>query len=268
MRRASVALVTLLVAAAVGACSGSKAPPAPTPSVGDTSRSATTQAAPTPTTTQARPAVAIPRGAEPVHLDPATFTSEIDNPWWPMKPGNRWTFREGSSVDNVTVTNRTKTIMGIQARVVRDVLTENGQVQEDTFDWYAQDADGNVWYMGEDTREFKDGKVSSTEGSWQAGVKNAQPGILIPARPRPGLAYRQEYLKGQAEDRAKVLSLNATGKVPHGAFDHALLTEDTTPLEPDVVEHKYYVKGLGPVLAVTTSGGSGREELLSFTPGG
>jgi hypothetical protein len=267
VRRASVALVTLLLAAAVGACSGSKAPTAPTPSVGDTSRSATTQAAPTPTT-KARPTVALPRGGEPVHLDPATFTSEIDNPWWPMKPGYRWAFREGSSLDNVTVTSRTKTIMGIQARVVHDVLTENGQVQEDTFDWYAQDADGNVWYMGEDTREFKDGKVSSTEGSWQAGVKNAQPGILIPARPRPGLAYRQEYLKGQAEDRAKVLSLTGSGKVPHGAFDHALLTEDTTPLEPDVVEHKYYVKGLGPVLAVTVSGGSGREELLSFTPGG
>jgi hypothetical protein len=267
VRRASLALVTLLLAAAVSACSGSKAPPAPAPSVGDASRSATTQAAPTPTTA-ARPRVALPHGSEPVHLDPATFTSEIDNPWWPMEPGNHWTFREGSSVDNITVTDRTKRIMGIEARVVRDVLTENGQVVEDTFDWYAQDADGNVWYMGEDTKEFENGQLKTTAGSWQAGVKNAQPGILIPARPSPGLAYRQEYLKGEAEDRAKVLSLTASATVPHGAFDHALLTEDTTPLEPNLVERKYYVKGIGPVLAVTVAGGSGREELLRFTRAG
>jgi hypothetical protein len=213
--------------------------------------------------------VPIPRGSEPVHLDPSTFTSQIDNPYWPMKPGNHWTFREtdgqgGDKRVNITVTDRTRKIMGIEARVVHDVLTEDGQVAEDTFDWYAQDADGNVWYLGEDTKEFENGKLKTTEGSWEAGVKGAQPGIVLPAKPVPGMAYRQEYLKGEAEDKATVLSVDGKGKVPNGSFDHALLTKDFTPLEPDVVEHKYYVQGIGPVLAVTVSGGADREELLRF----
>jgi hypothetical protein len=264
VRRASLAIMTLLLAAAVTGCGGkSDAPAAPTPSVENNQQTATTAAIQTP----AGAVKKLPKGSEPVHLDPATFTSEIDNPWWPMKPGNHWTFSEGPSRVNITVTSKTKRIMGIEARVVHDVLTENGQVVEDTFDWYAQDADGNVWYMGEDTKEFENGKVKTTEGSWQAGVKGAQPGIAIPAKPATGLAYRQEYLKGEAEDRAKVLSTDAKGKVPNGAFDHALLTEDTTPLEPGLVERKYYVRGLGPVLTVTVSGGSGREELLRFQRG-
>jgi hypothetical protein len=256
--------MTLALAAAVTGCGGrSDAPAAPTPSVESNQQTATTGAVQQPANAARKP-VKLPKGSEPVQLDPATFTSEIDNPWWPMKPGYHWTFSEGSSRDDITVLDKTKRIMGIEARVVHDVLTENGQVTEDTLDWYAQDADGNVWYMGEDTKEFENGKVKTTAGSWQAGVKGAQPGILIPAKPAKGVAYRQEYLEGEAEDRAKVLSTNAKGKVPHGAFDHALLTEDTTPLEPGLVEHKYYVRGIGPVLAVTVSGGSGREELLSF----
>jgi hypothetical protein len=260
VRRTSLAVVALLLAVAVSACSGSKAPPAPTPSVGDASQSATNG--------DGR-SVVIPRGSEPVHLDPSTFTSQIDNPYWPMKPGNHWTLREtdGHGADkrvNITVTDKTKTIMGIEARVVHDVLTEDGQVAEDTYDWYAQDANGNVWYLGEDTKEFENGKVKSTEGSWEAGVKGAQPGIVVPAKPTPGMAYRQEYLKGEAEDKAKVLSIDGRGKVPNGAFDHALLTEDFTPLEPDLIEHKYYVQGIGPVLAITISGGADREELLRF----
>src|SRR6266542_3954372 len=183
--------MTLLIAAAVSGCGGGSK--APTPSVGGAEQAPVDARSKT---------VAIPRGSEPVHLDPSTFTSQIDNPYWPMRPGNHWTFREtdGHGADkrvNITVTDKTRNIMGIEARVVHDVLTEDGQVAEDTYDWYAQDADGK-------------------------------------------------------------------GKVPHGPFDHALLTKDFTPLEPEVVEHKYYVQGVGPVLAITVSGGADREELLRF----
>jgi hypothetical protein len=258
VRRASLALMTLVLAAAVSGCGGKSGSPSPQVE-GNSQSAAKGNGQPVP----------IPRGSEPVHLDPSTFTSQIDNPYWPMKPGSHWTFREtdGHGADkrvNITVTDKTRTIMGIEARVVHDVLTEDGQVAEDTFDWYAQDADGNVWYLGEDTKEFENGKVKTTEGSWEAGVKGAQPGIVIPARPTPGMAYRQEYLKGEAEDKATVLSVDGKGKVPNGPFDHALLTKDFTPLEPDVVEHKYYVQGIGPVLAITVSGGADREELLRF----
>jgi len=252
VRRASLALMILLFAAAMSGCGGSKTSP-PTPSVAGANQQA----------------IAIPRGSEPVQLDPATFTTEIDNPYWPMKPGNHWTLRETDGEGavkqvNITVTEKTKKVMGIEARVVHDVLTEDGQVVEDTFDWYAQDANGNIWYLGEDTKEFENGKLKSTEGSWEAGVNGAQPGIAVLAKPNPGMAYRQEYLKGQAEDKAKVLSVEGKGKVPNGWFDNALLTEDFTPLEPDLIEHKYYARGIGPVLAITISGGADREELLRF----
>jgi hypothetical protein len=203
----------------------------------------------------------LPQGDETVKLDPDDFTTEIDNPYWPMRPGSRWVYREGKSRVEVTVTGVTKKIIGIDARVVHDVLTENGKVREDTFDWYAQDESGNIWYLGEDTKEFEDGKVS-TEGSWQAGVDGAQPGVLLPGKPKPGLSYRQEYYKGEAEDAADVLSVDARARVPVGSFQQLLQTKEYTPLEPDVVEHKFYAKGVGPILAVTVSGGSGREELV------
>jgi len=202
-----------------------------------------------------------PQGAETVKLDPADFTSQIDNPYWPMAPGDKWIYRVGEQRIDVTVTAKTKKIVGIDARVVHDVVTEAGKVKEDTFDWYAQDKAGNIWYMGEDTKEFEDGKVS-TKGSWEAGVDGAQPGVFLPAEPKVGLAYRQEYYKGEAEDRAEVLSLDASEQVPYGSFDHLLETKESTPLEPGVVEHKFYAKGVGPILAVTVSGGSDREELV------
>lgn len=206
----------------------------------------------------------LPTGSEPVELDPADFSSDVDHPYWPMAPGNRWVYEEDGKQVEVTVTDRTRTIAGIEARVVHDVVTEDGQVVEDTFDWYARDRDGNLWYLGEDTTEFEDGKAVSKEGSWEAGVDGAQAGILLPGHPEAGQAYRQEYYKGHAEDRAKVLSLDESAVVPYGSFDTALMTEETTPLEPDVRERKYYVRDVGPVLAVSLSGGGGREELVSF----
>ena len=205
-------------------------------------------------------------------LDPADFTTEIDNPYWPMRPGSHWAYREtdaeGSVQRNdVTVTHRTKTVSGIGAVVVHDVVREEGEVAEDTFDWYAQDADGNVWYLGEDTKEYEHGKLKTTEGSWEAGVDGALAGIVVPARPRPGLTYREEYYKGLAEDGAQILTLNAHAQVPYGTFDHMLQTRNSSPLEPDVVEEKLYARGVGVVLELTVSGGSDRSELLTFVPG-
>jgi hypothetical protein len=206
----------------------------------------------------------LPTGSEAVQLDPADFSADVDHPYWPMAQGNQWVYEEDGKRVEVTVTDRTRTIAGIEARVVHDVVSEGGQVVEDTFDWYARDREGNVWYLGEDTTEFEDGKPVSKKGSWEHGVDGAQAGILLPADPEPGLAYRQEYYEGKAEDRAKVLSLAESIAVPYGAFRTALTTEETTPLEPDVVERKYYVRDVGPVAAVAVSGGGGTEKLVSF----
>lgn len=207
----------------------------------------------------------LPRGSEPANLDPADFVSGVDHPNWPMAPGSRWVYREGSQRVVVTATRRTKRIEGIPATVVHDVVTEDGELVEDTWDWYAQDKDGNLWYLGEQTKEYEHGKVKSTEGSWEAGVDGAEAGIVLPAKPEVGMAYRQEYLKGEAEDEARILSVDEKAEVPFGAFDHVLMTKDFTRLEPDLLEHKFYARGVGPVLTVAVSGGSEREELVSFT---
>jgi hypothetical protein len=215
--------------------------------------------------TGAEPA-SLPQGSEPVKLDPADFTTEIDNPYWPISKGKRWVYRNAEEHIVVTRTNRRKTVAGIDAVVLTDIVTSpnGGDYIEVTEDWYAQDSKGNVWYLGEDTKEYENGKVASTKGSWEHGVDGAYAGIIIPADLRPGLTYRQEYYKGEAEDQAKVLRTDAKAKVPAGTFEGCLETEDTTPLEPDVIEHKFYAKGVGPVLR-TDEAGRGREELVSFT---
>lgn len=212
----------------------------------------------------------LPQGADPVELDPADFTTEIDNRYWPMRPGTRWVYRETDAEgaeqrDVVTVTNETREVMGVEVRVVHDVVTEDGELVEDTFDWYAQDADGNVWYLGEDTKEYEEGKVATTAGSWEAGVDGALPGVIVPAEPEVGMTYRQEHYAGEAEDAAEILSLSERAGVPYGSFEDVLLTKDFTPLEPDVLEYKLYAPGVGPVLAIGVSGGSDREELVRLT---
>jgi hypothetical protein len=217
-------------------------------------------------------AAGLPQGSEPVTLDPKAFTTDIDNPFLPLSPGSRWVYRErvaGGPEQRVvvTVTSRVRTVAGIRARVIRDVVTAAGKVVEDTYDWYAQDRAGNVWYLGEDTKEYRDGKVVSRAGSWEAGVRGAQAGIAMPATPVPGLSYRQEYLKGEAEDIARVLSTDEQVQAPRGLFRGALLTKDLTPLKPSLVEYKIYARGVGLVLAVAVSGGSDREELLSYRRG-
>jgi hypothetical protein len=185
-------------------------------------------------------AVPLPRGSEPVKLDPADFSTRIDNPRWPMRVGSRWVYRvtdmATGKVDRqvITVTNRTKLMAdGIRVRVVRDIVTDHGKPVEVTDDWYAQDRRGNVWYFGEDTTSYENGKASDN-GSWQAGVR-----ILA--------------LDGQVQVRA-------------GHYTQVVLAVDYSPIEPDVAELKFYARGSGQaVLAIDVSGGSDREELISYT---
>jgi hypothetical protein len=218
-----------------------------------------------------RPAASLPLGGEPVHLDPARFTARIDHPYWPMRPGSRWVYRQTGGDDDdarrieVTVTGRTRTILGIQARVVHDVVTEDGEVVEDTFDWYAQDREGTIWYFGEHTTEFPKHGKPSTEGSWKAGVDGAQPGIIMPADPRPGDAYRQEYYPpGKALDQARVLRRDARLTVRYGSFERVLVTSEFSPLEPQT-ERKYYARGVGEIAERVVKGHHEEFELVSVS---
>jgi hypothetical protein len=199
-------------------------------------------------------------------LDPVDFVAVIDNPYLPLAPGMRWVYEgvEDDEVERVevVVTSERKEILGIWAVVVRDTVTIDGDLVEDTYDWFAQDRDGNVWYLGEDTKEYQDGEVVSTGGTWEAGVDDAQAGIVMPADPTVGHAYRQEYYPGEAEDLAEVVRLGESASVPAGEFDDVVVIKEWNPLEPDVVEEKYYAPGVGPILAVVVEGGSGREELV------
>ncbi len=219
------------------------------------------------------PSAGLPQGSEPADLDPADFTTEIDNPYLPFAVGSRWVYTETADGEPdqkvvVEVTDETKTMAnGVEAVVVRDTVTEGGVPVEVTDDWYAQDSEGNVWYLGEDTAEYENGEVSSHEGSFEAGADGAEAGIAMPANPEVGMAYRQEYYEGEAEDEAVVLSLDEKAEAPHGYYPQTLMTKDLVPLEPKVSEHKFYAEGVGLVLAIHTSGGEGREELVSFTPG-
>ncbi len=216
MRRVVLALVTVLLAVAMAACERGQPTPASPKAASPPAATTTAKAA-----AQATQPAATPAPGSGATVDPARFVRRISNPWWPMPPGSRWTYRQTDADGTqarieVTVTHQTRQILGITATVVHDRLTQDGQVQEDTDDWYAQDRQGTVWYLGEATKAFDHGRVTSTAGSWQAGVDGAQAGIIMPARPRPGMAYRQEYLRGEAEDAARVLSVGQTVKVPAG----------------------------------------------------
>jgi hypothetical protein len=209
----------------------------------------------------------LPQGSKAEKLDPSKFTTEIDNPYWPIQPGSHWVYSEvedgaAQRVD-VTALDKTKTLDGVTARVVHDQVTRKGHVLEDTYDWYAQDSDGNIWYLGENTKEFDNGKVN-TEGSWAYGVDGAQAGVVVPADPEQGQKYREEYWAGHAEDAAEVLNTTSQVQVPLGRYQDALLTRNYSSLEPTVEEMKLYAKGVGPVMELLVSGGSGRTELLSF----
>jgi len=209
-----------------------------------------------------------------VDIDPADFTSVVDNPFFPMLAGSVWKYEETTAegdkqTDTVEVLDQRRTVMGVDAIVVHDVAEdEQGTVVEDTYDWYAQDAAGNVWYFGEDTTSYDEGQ-SSTEGSWEAGVAGALPGIVMQADPTASdSGYRQEYLAGVAEDMGQVIADTGKITVPFGSFDDVVRTRDWSPLEPDLIEEKTYARSIGVVREETVSPADEHEEvvLVSFTP--
>ena len=203
--------------------------------------------------------------------DPHDFVEGVDNRWFPLEPGTVWTYRstgdEGDRTEVVTVTDRTRTVQGVNTTGVRAVIAgDDGKVVEETFDWYAQDVDGNVWHFGADTTAYHHGSRGPRR-SWEAGVDGAEAGLVMAARPRVGDGYAQEHAPGVAEDRAEVLSLTELRTVPLDEYDDLVQIEETSPLRPGVVERTYYASGVGPVLEETVAGGSESTQLVSFSSG-
>ena len=203
--------------------------------------------------------------------DPAQFTrGSITNAWFPLKPGTRMVYRgvkDGKHLRDVFyVTHQTRTIQGVVCRSVADRGYLNGVLAERTTDWYAQNVTGDVWYFGERTAELNRlGKVTSREGSWLAGRDGAKPGIYITAHPRVGQARRQEYYKGHAEDHFKVLSTATQVAVPMLRSRHAVETKEWSPLEPGVVDHKYYVRDIGVASEQAAAGPKETARLVSVS---
>jgi hypothetical protein len=202
-------------------------------------------------------------------ISAADFVTTVDNPYMPLAPGARWVY-EGTADGEpehteVVVTDQRKDVMGIPAVVVRDTVSVRGEVVEDTYDWFAQDRDGNVWYLGEDSKEYEGGQVTSTEGSWEAGVDGALPGIVMQAHPAVGQAYRQEFYPGQAEDLAEVSAVGTTKAIGLGEYRDVVVVKEWNPLEPDVVEQKYYAPGIGVIAEDTVTGGDEQSELTSVS---
>jgi hypothetical protein len=223
-----------------------------------------------------RPTAALPNGANATQATLPTFPSAdqfvavIDNPYYPLIAGTTFEYRaetdDGVETNTVEVTTQTKTILGVTATVVHDRVFLEGELTEDTFDWYAQDVQGNVWYLGEQSCEVENGQCVSSGGSWEAGVDGALPGVIMWADPgaHTGSAYQQEFLVGTAEDVAKVIGLNAKVETPYGSFTGCLETMDWSPLETASREHKFYCPGTGLVLELAPSSGHERSELVGI----
>lgn len=201
---------------------------------------------------------------------PADFATGVNNPFWPLAPGAKWIY-EGKTEDGlehieITVLDEPRVVMGVTCVTVRDTVKVDGVMVEDTLDWYAQDKDGNVWYFGEEVKNYEDSKLVDTVGSWEGGVDGALPGVTMWADPQPGAPYRQEYYAGEAEDWAKVVAVDATANVAFGSYTEVVITEEWTPLEPDLRERKYYAKGIGLVLEDALSPAKAKIELVSYEP--
>jgi len=260
---AAIAAVTTIGATTTG----QSAPTSTTPAT-------TSNAAPVPSTA---PAVVdkidVPDGSSYApQIDPTNFTHPVDNPYLPFMPGMKWTYQgvdeEGNQETTaVDVSADTKTVMGIAATDVHDLVQVGGRTVEDTHDWYAQDDDGNVWYLGEDTTAYDSKGSTSKEGSWEGGVGGALPGIVMPATPAvTGAGYRQEYLKGSAEDTAIVVAAGGDQSVGADTYHDVVVTQEWTPLEPDVTEQKSYAPGVGVITEDIIRGATEHVELAGFTP--
>jgi hypothetical protein len=205
-------------------------------------------------------------------IGPSDFVEVVDNPYFPLRPGARWVYEGDSDGEpervEVVVTDQRRQVMGVEVTVVRDTVTDaNGDLVEDTLDWFAQDRRGNVWYFGEESKDYEDGEVVSTDGSWEAGVDGALPGIVMPATHTVGFSYRQEYDEGEAEDMAEIRRVGVRKAVALRTFEDVVVTRDWNPLEPDVVEEKYYAPGVGLIFETKTAGDEGSIELVVHTGG-
>jgi len=262
---AATAVVTTIGASTT---TGQSAPTSTTPAT------PASTAAPVPSTV---PAVVekiyVPDGSSYApQIDPTKFTHPVDNPYLPFMPGMKWTYQgvdeEGNQeTTTVEVLTETRTVMGIAATDVHDFVQVGGRTVEDTHDWYAQDDDGNVWYLGEDTTAYDSDGSTSKEGSWEGGVDGALPGIVMPATPAvTGTGYRQEYLKGSAEDMAIVVATRVDQSVGGNAYHDVVVTQEWTPLEPDITEQKSYAPGVGVITEDIIRGATEHVELAGFTP--
>jgi hypothetical protein len=205
-------------------------------------------------------------------IEPADFVDRIDNPYLPLGEGARWVYEGdadggGRERIEVVVTGDRREVMGVATWVVRDTVSVDGEITEDTYDWFAQDRDGTVWYFGEDSREFEDGVAVRADGSWEAGIDGALPGIVMPAEPAPGLAYRQEFDAGNAEDMGEILEVGVSRSTGAASYTDVVVTEDWTPLDPETVEEKWYARGVGNIRSTHTAGEAGTVELLDHVPG-
>jgi hypothetical protein len=255
MKRQLIGLVAVATLALTG-CGQGGGKPAPGPTAAPSTTGATS-------TTAVNDSAAV--DYHPV-IVPADFSTRITNPYFPLPPGTTYVFdgiRDGlPQRTEMTVTKETKMIMGVSTVVVRDVVTSNGALVEKTTDWYAQKRNGDVWYFGEATAEYENGKVTSTKGSWEAGVDNAQPGIIMLGSPRPGAGYRQEYRPGEALDTAKVQAVGEKVTVPAGTYSKVVVTNDTNPLAPDRIDKKWYGPGVGLVKVLRERTGHHEEARL------
>jgi len=215
----------------------------------------------------------LPQGSEPSNIKPADFSTTIDNPYLPMRPGDRWVYDEtdtegGKSRVVVTVTGRTKKIAnGVVARVVHEVVSEDGERVEITDDWFAQDKGGNVWFFGNQSRDYENGKPGP-RGGFEAGVDGAEAGVAMAADPVPGLRFRNEYFKGDAEDRSEIVTVGKEkAETAAGFFTKLVMVRETAPPEPKLQEFKFYARGTGIVLTINTDSPGARAELVKFTRG-